>query len=271
MIETPNNDLTKDAEDHQMQVHIFGAVSSPSCTSFCLKKTADDSCEKFDEETIKTMKRNFYVDHCLKSTQTVAKAQCLVRQLIDLLALGGFHFTKLISNSEAVMETISNEEKAPSVVNLNSSQPMIERALCVQWNVQADKFSIKVTKRDKPSTRRGILSIVSSVYDPLHFVTPFVLTAKRILQDLCKKGRGGDEELEENELRRWEDWYSDLERLTKISVARCIKPATLGEAKYLSYITFQTLCSMLTESCPTFDLRTLWVKFTVGFCLPSHG
>jgi hypothetical protein len=47
------------------------------------------------------------------------------------------------------METISNEEKAPSVVNLDSSQPMIEHALGVQWNVQADKFSIKVTKQDK--------------------------------------------------------------------------------------------------------------------------
>jgi hypothetical protein len=81
--------------------------------------------------------------------QTVAKAQRLVCQLIDLLALGGFHLTKWISNREAVMETISNEEKAPSVVNLDSSQPMIEHALGVQWNVQANKFSIKVTKQDK--------------------------------------------------------------------------------------------------------------------------
>ena len=39
----PNNDLTKEPEDHQMQVHIFGATSSPSCTSFCLKKTAQEN------------------------------------------------------------------------------------------------------------------------------------------------------------------------------------------------------------------------------------
>jgi hypothetical protein len=78
------------------------------------------------------------------------------------------------------MEMISDDEKAPS-------QPMIERALGVQWNMRADEFSIKVTKQDKPSTRCGILSIVSSVYDTLGFVAPFVLTAKRILQDQFHK------------------------------------------------------------------------------------
>ena len=35
----PHNDLTKEQEDYQMQVHIFGATSSPNCSSFCLKKT----------------------------------------------------------------------------------------------------------------------------------------------------------------------------------------------------------------------------------------
>ena len=49
----PHNDLTKEQEDYQMQVHIFGATSSPSCTSFCLKKTAKDKREKFVAETIK--------------------------------------------------------------------------------------------------------------------------------------------------------------------------------------------------------------------------
>jgi hypothetical protein len=106
----PNNGLSKEPEDHQMQVHIFGAASSPSCTSFCLKKTATDNEEKFDTETIKTVKRNFYVDDCLKSTKSVLKAKRLVSQLTDLLTLGGFHLTKWVSNSQEVMSIIPGKK-----------------------------------------------------------------------------------------------------------------------------------------------------------------
>ena len=36
-------------------------------------------------------------------------------------------------------------------------------------------------------TRWGILSLVSSVYDPLGFAAPFTLPAKALLQDLCRQ------------------------------------------------------------------------------------
>ncbi len=42
-------------------------------------------------------------------------------------------------------------------------------------------------------TRRGILSTVSSFYDPLGILAPVVFSAKRILQDLCRNRLGGDD------------------------------------------------------------------------------
>ena len=35
-------------------------------------------------------------------------------------------------------------------------------------------------------TQKGMLSIVSSIYDPLGFVTSFILKGKRLLQLLCQ-------------------------------------------------------------------------------------
>ena len=88
-------------------------------------------------------------------------------QLTDLLSLGGFHLTKWVSNSEELMSIIPEKEKAISVVNIDSYQPLIERTLGVQWNTKSDEFTVKVMKHDKPSTRRGVLSIISSIYDPM--------------------------------------------------------------------------------------------------------
>jgi hypothetical protein len=57
-----------------MQVHLFGATSSPSCANFSLRKTAEDNRKDFDLEVIETVNRNFYVDDCLKSTLESARS-----------------------------------------------------------------------------------------------------------------------------------------------------------------------------------------------------
>jgi len=65
-----NNDHSKEPVDYQMLVHLFRAMLSPSCTSFCLEKMASDNLGEFDVETITTVDRNFYEDDwhvCLAS------------------------------------------------------------------------------------------------------------------------------------------------------------------------------------------------------------
>ncbi|XP_022797621.1 uncharacterized protein LOC111335892 [Stylophora pistillata] len=62
----PHGDLTLQPQEYKMKVHLFGGVSSPSCANFAPQKTADDIQKEFSPETIDTVKRNFYVDDCLK-------------------------------------------------------------------------------------------------------------------------------------------------------------------------------------------------------------
>ena len=57
----------------------------------------------------------------------------------------------------------------------------METALGVLWNIEEDVFKFKVNMKEKPKTRRDMLSTLSSVYDPLGFVAPFILQGKRIL------------------------------------------------------------------------------------------
>lgn len=50
-----------------VQVHLFGATSSPSCAANALKRTAIDNSLLFDEEAITTVGRS--VDDLLKSVE----------------------------------------------------------------------------------------------------------------------------------------------------------------------------------------------------------
>ena len=74
----------------------------------------------------------------------------------------------------------------------------------MQWDIARDCFQFEVTLRDKPSTRRRILSLVSSVYDPLGFIAPFTLLGRFILRMLCKSGVGWDDAVDAATLQKWE-------------------------------------------------------------------
>ena len=51
-----------------------------------------------------------------------------------------------------------------------------------------DAFTFKVTLPEKAFTRRGVLSIVNSVYDPLGFAVPVMLEGRKIFQQLVVMG-----------------------------------------------------------------------------------
>ena len=227
----PEGDLEKEPEECQMLVHLFGGALSPSCANDALKKTAEDNAREFDATAVETVKRNIYVDDCLQSVSTDAVAVPLVGQLCELLSKGGFRLTKWISNSRKVIDSVPESEKAPSVKDLNLSEnaTLTERALGVQWNVHTDTFGFKIVDKKKPATRRGILSVICSVYDPLGFISPCILPAKAIQQDPCLKGLGCDDPIPETSRQQWEAWLTDLTNLEQFKIPRCFKPPDFND------------------------------------------
>ena len=224
-----DSDFTKGVVDHQMLVHLFGASSSPCCASFALKKTANDNKASFDVLTIDMVNRNFYVDDCLKSVSTVPEAHRLVSQLSNLLAQGGFHLTKWISNCREVLKSIPPSERAPSIRDLDLEDLPLDRALGTQWDVERDTLSFKFAKREVPNTRRGMLSLISGLYDPLGFAAPFILPAKMLLQELCRQDYGWDEQITDEKLLRWRTWVGNLSNLEQVNLPRCFKPKGFGD------------------------------------------
>ncbi|XP_053392148.1 uncharacterized protein LOC128554860 [Mercenaria mercenaria] len=222
----PGGDITQQPKCYRMKVHLFGATSSPSCAAYALKRTATDNARLFGKEVVSTVERDFYVDDCLKSVETDDKAIKLATDLQTLMKLGGFRLTKWLSNSRAVLNAIPESELAPSVVNLSLDETLpCNRALGVQWNVNDDRIQIKVKLSDKPLTRRGILSVVSSIYDPLGLVSPVTLQAKAIIQSLCRLKIGWDDQIPQSINNEWHTWLSTLPCLENVSVNRCFRPS----------------------------------------------
>ena len=172
---------------------------------------------------------DFYVDDCLKSVTTTEKATSLAGQLKDLLSRRGFNLTKWVSNDKKVLAAIPENLRAPSVLDLDLEGLPVEHALGIQWNMETDSFNFRIVDKGKMPTRRGVLSVTSSMYYPLGFATPLILPAKHLLQRLCKEGYGWDEQISRSDLSQWEDWTNSLPKLLEVAVHRCFKPQEFGE------------------------------------------
>ena len=99
---------------------------------------------------------------------------------------GDFNLTKFASSSIKVLQSIPEKERKIGVKNSDLLRSLLEkRALGVLWNVENDTLGFKVNLKEKPLTRRRVLSVLSSIYDPLG--APFLLKRKKIKQKLCQQ------------------------------------------------------------------------------------
>ena len=227
-----DGDPNKPVVEYRMKVHLFGASSSPGCANFGLKKAADDGEEEFGNDAASFIRRDFYVDDGLKSVPT-AQAVDLIKSSQKICAKAGLKLHKVISNNKEVLKAIPAEERAKDVKDFDFEKdhlPM-ERALGVTWCVENDHFKFIIELRDRPLTRRGILSTVTSIYDPNGFVGPVTLKGKQILQQMCHDGLDWDSPIPEELRPIWEKWRNEILELEKLEIQRCFKPVDFGGIK----------------------------------------
>ncbi|XP_074649414.1 uncharacterized protein LOC141904651 [Tubulanus polymorphus] len=223
-----NRNLDANPDEYRMRVHLFGATSSPSCSSFALRRCALDNTELFDATVTDTVLRNFYVDDCLKSVGTVHDAVRLLSQLIEILDKGGFRLTQISSNSRQVLESVPETERAKTIKDLdfNIEQLPMERTLGVLWDMESDSLLVRVKiDHSKPKTRRGILSTVSSLYVPIGFTSPISLPVKSLLQEMCRIKLGWDDIIPAWCDEFWLKWLNELPSLEGLRIGRCFKPS----------------------------------------------
>ena len=229
----PDGDLTKDPKTFQMLVHIFGATSSPSICGYALRRTAVDNREGFSSETIDAVMRDFYVDDLLKSFETTSHAVEITKELQELLAKGGFQLTKVMSNEREVLDAFPPEHHAPAVkdLDLNLNSLPMDRALGIHWDVEADTFNLVVSGKSQPETRKGVMSSIATIYDPLGLVGPLILPGREINQELCRLKYDWNDSLPDELAVKWRDWKKGLASLTSYSIPRSFTPRDFGEVE----------------------------------------
>ncbi|XP_068205222.1 uncharacterized protein [Palaemon carinicauda] len=151
---------------YRMTRHVFGGVWCSSSFAYALGRVLVDNVD-VPPLVSDTIKQSFYVDDCLKSLPYKSLVSEVFEGTTEVLSKGGFRLTKFVINTEELLSLVPVQERASEVEFLKDFDG---RALGIAWDVVGDEFFFKVNlaqECDPKLTRRKILSMLASIYDPL--------------------------------------------------------------------------------------------------------
>lgn len=207
---------------YRLKVHVFGAKSSPSVANYALKQTVK-FCE--DEAVKFAIRKNFYVDDLLISFDCSDDAIDKVKTIKNTVSSGGFNLTSFSSNSSPVLNTILPGDLSNQISRTLSCQDSnLDKALGVTWNKSTDTLGFDVDAASINSvTKREILKVVASIYDPIGLCSPVLVTGKKLFQEACKLKVDWDFILSESFQNAWKKWLYNIQQLNNYSIPRCLQ------------------------------------------------
>lgn len=209
---------TEKPQIYVMDVATFGATSSPCSAQFVKNLNAEQFAQEFPEAAAAIVQRH-YVDDYYDSLDTVEEAVQRANEVKKIHSRGGFHIRNWVSNSAAVLKALG-EKSADATVDFNREKgPEFERVLGIVWDPAEDLFRFttmskseyaEVLNGKKCPTKRIVLSIVMSQFDPAGFLGPVTIRGKMLIQDLWRTGCKWDEFIDELAFKMWLRWTNIL-------------------------------------------------------------
>jgi len=226
----PSNEIVK----YRMKVHVFGNSPSPAVAIYGLRHAAQYGGNEYGTDAKHFVERDFYVDDGLKSLPSAAEAINLLKRTQEMLAASNLRLHKIASNNSGVLDAFLPEDHAKGLQNLdfNDSSDFIQRSLGLSWDHKHDLFTFRVAATEKPFTRRGVLAIVNSLFDPFGLVAPIIIQGKFLLCELTSgEVLDWDSPLPDEKEAEWRTWKNSLQSLSDFKIPRAYTPTTLTTAR----------------------------------------
>ncbi|XP_055538877.1 uncharacterized protein LOC129726192 isoform X1 [Wyeomyia smithii] len=182
--------------EYVVTVMTFGAKCSPSCAQFIINENAARFAERLPK-AVEVIKNGHYVDDMLVSVDTEEEAIKLAKDIQYIHLQGGFTMRNWISNSTSVMQALGETGKAEKSLSIND-ETVLEKVLGMWWDTRTDTFRFKLsTERNrnilsasKNPTKRDVLRVLMSVYDPLGLIAHYMIYLKLLFQEIWRNFMG---------------------------------------------------------------------------------
>lgn len=178
----PNNQL----QQYRGCVHLFGNSPSPAVAQFGLSYAVGQSVSdcQYSEISREFITRNFYVDDALGSASSVEEAVATLQGAREILSKYKIRLHKIVSNKREMIEKFPKSELSSDALSA------VHKTLGLEWDIEKDLLYTIIDIPIKPFTRRGLLSSLNSIYDPLGVCNPVSNTGKCLVREIMSSCEG---------------------------------------------------------------------------------
>jgi len=209
-------------EDFCLNTVTFGVNCAPYLAIRTILQLADDSKETHPLAN-DILKNQIYVDDILSGSHDLQEAKNALTQVISALNSAGLPLKKITANNPELLANISSENLL-SEDFLQFESTSDTKTLGIKWNARQDVFyyTIKPIPSTTAITKRKVLSIIASWYDPVGWLTPLTIQAKLLMQQLWLEGKEWDVDIKPLSLHKWNVLISNLVAIQQIKIPRWV-------------------------------------------------
>ncbi|XP_055600236.1 uncharacterized protein LOC129749323 [Uranotaenia lowii] len=219
------NEPSEQPKTFFMTVATFGSTSSPCSVQHVKNINAREFATEFPE-AVESILHHHYMDDYLQSFDDEAEAIKRSLEVKFIHSQAGFEFHSWSSNSDLVLQAVGETDpstvKSFDVEDRKASSSEAKRVLGMLWLREEDAFTYSSDFKHIPEnpTKREVLSIVMSLYDPLGLLAHFIIHGKILVQDIWRNHKSWDEPISENLQIRWAQWISLFPKLKDVRIPR---------------------------------------------------
>lgn len=223
----------QEIQEYELLTVTYGVNSAPFLAIRVLH--ALDACaEPLFSAAKGVLTNHTYVDDIVVGRNTEAELSQVQNHTIGLLRSAGCSLKKWCSNSSRILDCIPPEDRA----NCPSFEPKDEPSLKVlglHWDPVTDTFGYHTHVEDTPNTKRGVLSAIARLFDPIGALGPMLLWAKSFMQQLWQTQLEWDTPLPLHLQTAWRHFLAELPSLGNIEIARHIDTRGFQDVQLLGF------------------------------------
>ncbi|XP_055590334.1 uncharacterized protein LOC129742461 [Uranotaenia lowii] len=207
-------------QTYELLTVTYGLAPSSFLATRTLKQLAKEEGSSYPLGQA-ALEKCFYVDDFIGGAQSIEEAVRLRNELSELLSKGGFELRKWTSNRLEVLHGL-NDDQIGTQSSLQFGPNETVKTLGISWEPEADflRFDSQVEPNEKPWTKRAILSTIAKLFDPMGLISPVVVTAKMVMQQLWLLPCGWDDPVPESLQEKWRNYCQDLPKISAFRVQR---------------------------------------------------
>lgn len=178
-------------KEYELNTITYGTNCAPYLALRVLQYIAEHDCRDFPMVK-QALQHHTYVDDICFGVDSIHEATKIQSDLIYVLEQSVLELKKWSSNTPEVLDAVPIDNRAGTPLSFDGEDNEGVKVLGLRWSQREDSFHYTLQPETLVTTKRGMLSLIARIFDPLGLLSPVVFLAKHLMQRVWRANLSWD-------------------------------------------------------------------------------